>query len=145
MGNKPNDSTSKDVYSQYIHHNINNIKESINVMKKINEELNKPLSASVLDLMNCFICLCPAIDPVSCPRCNNFACHDCFERYFGNKTKIACPFCKQEIEYYELERKTIIEEIESILNQYPNNQEKIYHLNQLAEQKKIFGMNKLLQ
>jgi uncharacterized Zn finger protein (UPF0148 family) len=138
MGNKPNDTASKDVYSQYVHHSINNIKESINVMKKINEELNKPLSASVLDLMNCFICLCPAIDPVSCPRCNNFACHDCFERYFGNKTKIACPFCKQEIEYYELERKTIIEEIESILNQYPNNQEKIYHLNQLAEQKKNF-------
>jgi uncharacterized coiled-coil DUF342 family protein len=138
MGNKPNETTSKDIYSQYVHFNFRNIKKIINVTKQLNEELNKPLSASVLDLMNCFICLSPAIEPVSCPKCNNFACHDCFERYFGNKSKIACPFCKQEIEYYELERKTIIEEIESILNKYPNNQEKINRLTQLAEEKKNY-------
>lgn len=138
MGNKPNDSSSN-IYSQYAsHYNFRNIKESINAMKRINEELNKPLSASVLDLMNCFICLSPAIEPVSCPRCNNFACHNCFERYFGDKSKIPCPFCKQEIEFYELERKTIIEEIEIILNQYQNNQDKIDRLTHLAEEKKKY-------
>ena len=135
MGNKPNDTSSNDIYAEYYYQPI---KKRIKTIKTLNEELNKPLSASVLDLMNCFICLCPSIDPVSCPKCNNFACRNCFDRYFGNSTKIACPFCKQEIEYFELEKKTIIEEIENILERYQNNQEKIDHLTQLAEEKKNF-------
>ena len=135
MGNKPNDGFSNDIYAEFYYQPI---KKKIDKIKTLNEELNQPLSSSVLDLMNCFICLCPAVNPVSCPKCNNFACRDCFDRYFGDSTKIACPFCKQEIEYYELEKKTIIEEIESILKRYQNNQEKIDHLTQLAEEKKNF-------
>ena len=135
MGNKPNDGFSNDIYAEFYYQPI---KKKIDKIKTLNEELNQPLSSSVLDLMNCFICLCPAVNPVSCPKCNNFACRDCFDRYFGDSTKIACPFCKQEIEYYELEKKTIIEEIESILKRYQNNQEKIDHLTQLTEEKKKF-------
>ena len=140
MGNTPNDGNTQDVYSQNAF-NYNNIKASINSIKQLNESLNKPLSESVFDLVNCFICLSPAIDPVSCPKCNNFACKNCFSKYFGNKNVINCPFCKQEISSYQLKKKDIIEEIENILNQNQNNQEKIEQLKKLSEEKKKFWDN----
>lgn len=149
MGNKPNDSNSQDVYSQNNFQDIN-IKESLNRIKTLSESLNKPLSESVFELTNCFICYNSAIDPISCPKCNNFACRKCFERYFENKTVIPCPFCKQQIRFNQLVKKTIIEEIESILNRNQNNKEKIEELNKLAEEKKkywdeqTFSVNKFM-
>ena len=45
--------------------------------KKINNNTFDKMSESVLNLTRCFICLCPALDPLKCPECNNFACKKC--------------------------------------------------------------------
>ena len=117
------------VHSQNIINN-KNIKGSI-------LSLNKPVSESVLDLVNCFICISPAVNPVSCPKCNNFACNNCFTKIFEGKLKASCPICKNEIISCRLEKKTIIGEIENILYQNKNKEEKIEHLlSKLAEEKK---------
>ena len=60
--------------------------------------LKSDLSESVMNLTQCCICLSPAANPLSCPRCNNFACKKCLDSYFGNEEFKQCPLCKQEIE-----------------------------------------------
>ena len=47
---------------------------SFSLLKSLNESLNKDLSQSVLELVKCFICYNQVVDPLSCPKCNNFAC-----------------------------------------------------------------------
>ena len=135
MGNTPNEGTtiqSKNIIRQ------SSIKQSIASMKSLYESLNKPLSQSVFDLVNCFICLNPASNPVSCPKCNNFACRECFVKCFKGQSQTDCPLCKQEIYSYQLENKRIIEEIGNILEQNQNKQEIIEQLSKLAEDKKKF-------
>ena len=95
---------------------MNNIKSNYQLINEINDSINKSLSQSVLDLVNCFICLSPANEPLSCPKCNNFACKKCLEIYFGRNEEKKCPICKSIIQLSELKENKIIEEIENILN-----------------------------
>ena len=111
--------------------------DSFSILKSLNESLNKDLSQSVLELVKCFICYNQAIDPKSCPKCNNFACSKCLEMYFGNQRAKKCPICKQKIELKELKKNDIIYRVEQILNKCESGKNKINELQNLIEEKKI--------
>ena len=115
---------------------MNNIKSNYQLINEINDSINKSLSQSVLDLVNCFICLSPANEPLSCSKCNNFACKKCLETYFGRNEEKKCPICKSIIKLGELKENKIIEEIENILNKNNNNKNKVNELSELIEEKK---------
>jgi hypothetical protein len=105
-------------------------------LDKLNNLLNNDLSQSVFDLVNCFICLCPAQDPLSCPKCNNFGCRKCLESYFGNAKKKPCPICQQYITFILLKKNTDIEEVKKILNKNDTKKNKYIELSQLISKKK---------
>ena len=109
---------------------------SFSLLKSLNDSLNKDLSQSVFELVKCFICYNQAIDPLSCPKCNNFACKKCLEMYFGNQRGKKCPICKQIIEMKELKKNEIISKVEQILNKCESQQNKIDELAALIEENK---------
>ena len=119
----------------------NNIKSSYLLINEINDSINKNLTQSVLDLVNCFICLSPANEPLTCPKCNNFACKKCLETYFGNDKEKKCPICKSSIQLSELKENKIIEEIENILNKNNNKENKVNELSAIIEEKKRIWEN----
>lgn len=92
-----------------------NLKNSILILNNLKDSIDKGINQSVIDLVNCFICLAPAKDAVTCPKCNNFACRECFKKYFKYKTKASCPLCKGEIKLDELKTNAIVGGIENIL------------------------------
>ena len=68
----------------------NNINSSALFLDELNNSFKDNISKSIFDLVNCFICLSPANDPLTCPKCNNFACKKCLKKYFnGNREKNA--------------------------------------------------------
>ena len=101
------------------------IKNSFSLLNNISDSLNKNLSQSVMDLVNCFICLSPATNPLSCPKCNNFACKACLETYFLGAVTKKCPLCKQDIKLVEMKENKVIGEIESILHKENSKKNKI--------------------
>ena len=114
----------------------NNINNNLSIINDLSKSINKKLSQSVLDLMNCFICLTPVQEPLTCPKCNNFGCKKCLEAYFGNSTIKSCPICKQNINLNELKQNIIIKEIEEILNKNDNKKKKFKKLSKLILKKK---------
>ena len=124
--------------------NNNNISEnrryeeedSFSMLDNLNKSLNKDLSQSVIELVKCFICYNQVDEPMSCPKCNNFACSECLAKYFGNQRAKKCPFCKQIIELKELKKNEIISKIEKILNKCESEKNKINELENLIEEKK---------
>ena len=85
--------------------------------------------------MNCFICLSPAQEPLSCPKCNNFGCKICLESYFRDDTTKPCPLCKQRINFNELKQNSVIKEIEEILNKDDTKKKKYDELANLILKK----------
>ncbi len=116
----------------------NDINDCFNILNSINESLNRNLNQSVFDLMKCFICLSPTTDPLSCPKCNNFACKKCLEKYFDHSIKKKCPLCKQDIVFDELIENELITDIEDILNKDIPKNNKINELTNLIEKKKNY-------
>ena len=110
--------------------------DNFSLLNSFNESLNKDLSQSVFDLVKCFICYGQAIDPLSCPKCNNFACSKCLEMYFGNQRAKKCPLCKQIIELKELKKNEVISDVENILNKVESHKNKIEELELLIKEKK---------
>ena len=110
--------------------------DSFSLLKNLNDSLNKDLSQSVFELVKCFICYNQAINPLSCPKCNNFACTKCLEMYFGNQRGKKCPICKQVIEIKELKKNEIISKVEQILNKCESEKNKIEELAALIEENK---------
>ena len=113
-----------------------NLKNSLLLLNGLNDSINNNISQSVLDLVNCFICLGPVNEPLTCPKCNNFGCKKCFEKYFDNQREKPCPLCKRIIKLNELKENKIIEEVENILNKEKNIDNKINELSKLIEEKK---------
>ena len=109
---------------------------NFSLLNSLNESLNKDLSQSVFDLVKCFICYNQAVNPLSCPKCNNFACSKCLEMYFGNQRTKKCPLCKQVIELKELKTNEVISDVENILNKVDSNKNKIEQLELLIKEKK---------
>ena len=115
--------------------------DSFSILKNLNESLNKDLTQSVLELVKCFICYNPVVEPLSCPKCNNFACNKCLQLYFGNQRAKKCPLCKQNIELKELKKNEIISEIEKIINKSESQKNKIDELAALIDEKKNLWEN----
>lgn len=109
---------------------------SLLFLDDINNSINKSLSQSVFDLVSCFICLGPAEEPLTCPKCNNFGCKKCLESYFKNSSVKPCPLCKQDINLNELKENIIIKNIEEILNKNNNKADKVKELSELILKKK---------
>ena len=110
--------------------------DNFSLLNSFNESLNKDLSQSVFDLVKCFICYNQAVEPLSCPKCNNFACSKCLEMYFGNQRAKKCPLCKQIIELKELKKNEVISDVENILNKVESHKNKIEELELLIKEKK---------
>ncbi len=100
------------------------------------DPFNNDLSESVMNLTQCFICLNRVNYPLSCPKCNNFACKQCFMNYFGNETEKFCPLCKQNIKKKELKKNKTIAEIEKILYKSDTKNNKVKELSKLIKEKK---------
>ena len=115
--------------------------DSFILLKSLNESLNKDLSQSVFDLVKCFICYNQVENPLSCPKCNNFACKKCLEMYFGNQRGKKCPICKQNIEIKSLKKNELISKLEDILNKCESEKNKIEELSALIEEKKSLWEN----
>ena len=111
------------------------------LINDLNESLNKNLTESVFDFMKCFICLYPTKEPLSCPKCNNFACKKCLEKYFGEQNSKRCPLCKQEIKLNEMKENQIIVDIENILKKDQSKKNKIHELSKLIERNKNNWIN----
>ena len=104
--------------------------------------LKSDLSESVMNLTQCFICLSPAKNPLSCPKCNNFACKECLQSYFGDEIIKKCPLCNQDIKKSELIKNKTIREIEKILYKEDTKENKINNLSKLVNEKKKIWENK---
>lgn len=112
-----------------------NLKNSYNILNNLYDSISKDLSQSVRDLTNCFICLSPVVDPLSCPQCNNYACKECLKKYFDNQSK-DCPLCKGHVSFNDWKKNTIIDNIEKILNKNNEKKNKAEELSKLIEKKK---------
>ena len=113
----------------------NSLKSSYRILNNLYDSVSKDLSQSVRDLTNCFICLSPATNPLSCPKCNNFACKACLKKYFNNSKK-SCPLCKNTLSFNDWKINNIIINIEKILDKNNNKKNKAEELSKLIEQKK---------
>lgn len=110
--------------------------ELMELIKELEEPINTNLSQSVMDIANCFICLSQAVNPLSCPKCYNFACELCFKKYFNREIVKKCPLCKQDIKFSQLKENKIISIIEDILNQDDSKNSKIEKLSKIIEEKR---------
>ena len=100
--NDNNNNHIQEENNRYEEEEEKNLNNPFSLLNSFNESLNRDLSQSVFDLVKCFICYNQAVNPLSCPKCNNFACSKCLEMYFGNQRAKKCPLCKQIIELKEL-------------------------------------------
>ena len=105
------------------------------------EKYNNDLSESVMNLTQCFICLSTVNYPLSCPKCNNFACKKCFDNYFGYFNEKNCPLCKEKINKKDLKKNTTIREIEKILYKKDKKMNKEKELSKLIKEKKKMWEN----
>ena len=122
---------------QLFGNSVNNVphQNTISILSSLTESLNRNLSESVFDFMKCFICLGKASQPLSCPKCNNFACKKCLQTYFnGEKTK-SCPLCKQTINFDDMKESEVIKKIENILNRDTSKKDKFEKLIELIKEK----------
>ena len=126
---------------------LNNIQKEnknyniVNLTNDLKSLLSTSHSESVKNLTQCFICLCTVNFPLSCPKCNNFACKKCLEDYFGDNDKKLCPLCKQEIKKSEFKKNKTIREIEKIIYKEDKKSNKISQLSKLVNEKKKMWEN----
>ena len=134
-------STIVDFQNDYLEHrdnnnNNNNITGSFYLLNELANSLHKNISDSVMDLTKCFICLSPVNEPLTCPNCNNFACENCLQSYFGGSYSKKCPLCKKEIKFNELKKNQVISDIEKIMNKDNTRIDKVKELSKLIKEKK---------
>ena len=126
--------------------NSNNFGNNLNDLRdEITNNLNllhKNNSDIVLSLTRCFICLSISINPLTCPKCNNFACEKCLKKYFGYFNSKKCPLCKQNINYSELKKNEALIEIENILAKEKTVQNKLTDLSYMLNKQKLKYVNK---
>ena len=115
----------------------NNENPSIDLISNdLQARLKKDITESVMNLTQCFICLSIADYPLSCPKCNNFACKECLEKYFGEENEKKCPLCNQLIKKNDLKKNKTIREIEKILYKEDTKNNKIKELSKIVNEKK---------
>ena len=109
-----------------------------NLNANLNEGLKKNLTQSVIDLLNCYICLEKVEDPLLCPQCNNFACKKCLKDYYGQQTRKKCCMCKQEIKFSDLRENKIIKEMQNILSTDKSQKTAVDEFAKVIKEKKEF-------
>ena len=115
----------------------NNENPSIDLISNdLQARLKKDVTESVMNLTQCFICLSIADYPLSCPKCNNFACKECLEKYFGEENEKKCPLCNQLIKKNDLKKNKTIREIEKIIYKEDTKNNKIKELSKIVNEKK---------
>ena len=115
----------------------NNENPSIDLISNdLQARLKKDITESVMNLTQCFICLSIADYPLSCPKCNNFACKECLEKYFGEENEKKCPLCNQLIKKSDLKKNKTIREIEKIIYKEDTKNNKIKELSKIVNEKK---------
>ena len=115
----------------------NNENPSIDLISNdLQARLKKDITESVMNLTQCFICLSIADYPLSCPKCNNFACKECLEKYFGEENEKKCPLCNQLIKKNDLKKNKTIREIEKIIYKEDTKNNKIEELSKIVNEKK---------
>ena len=115
----------------------NNENPSIDLISNdLQARLKKDITESVMNLTQCFICLSIADYPLSCPKCNNFACKECLEKYFGEENEKKCPLCNQLIKKNDLKKNKTIREIEKIIYKEDTKNNKIKELSKIVNEKK---------
>ena len=124
------DSEDNNNQNNKINNKINNA-----LFNNISDSLDKNLSDSINNFTQCFICLSKATEPLTCPKCNNFACKQCLENYFKDQMYKECPICKTLIYKLDLKPSKIIKEIETLLNLSDNKDYQIKKLNKLIKEK----------
>ena len=135
--NNNNNNLGKNINANLNNKNTIKNKNNAHPFTEANNSLNQGLTQSVFDLVNCFICLCPAENPMSCPKCNHFCCRKCFDKFFESETTRKCPICKQDISKNEITKNNIIQDIENIINKNENNKQKAaQELTKLLNEKK---------
>ena len=125
----------------YEDNNINSNPSIDLISNDLKIRLKKDISESVMNLTQCFICLSIAQHPLSCPKCNNFACKKCLKDYFGDETEKKCPLCKNVINKNDLVKNKTIREIEKIIYSENKKSNKIKELEKLFEEKKKIWFN----
>ena len=141
FNNNNNNNNNNNFYNnnfdnQNNYYHPNNFRDLNSFLNDLTSSVNSALSQSVIDLTNCFICLSPAQDPLTCPKCNNFGCKKCLESYFGYSYRKPCPICKQFITLNELKQNIVIKEIEEIINKNTSKENKFKELSELILRKK---------
>ena len=115
----------------------NNENPSIDLISNdLQARLKKDITESVMNLTQCFICLSIADYPLSCPKCNNFACKECLEKYFGEENEKKCTLCNQLIKKNDLKKNKTIREIEKIIYKEDTKNNKIKELSKIVNEKK---------
>ena len=115
----------------------NNENPSIDLISNdLQARLKKDITESLMNLTQCFICLSIADYPLSCPKCNNFACKECLEKYFGEENEKKCPLCNQLIKKNDLKKNKTIREIEKIIYKEDTKNNKIKELSKIVNEKK---------
>ena len=109
-----------------------------NLNSNLTQDLKKNISQSIVDLVNCYFCLCKVEDPLLCPKCNNFACKNCFKRYFDKAITKKCPTCKQIIKFTDLKENKILKEIKNILNTDKTQKETINEFSKIIKEKQDY-------
>jgi hypothetical protein len=66
------------------------------------------------NLIKCFICLNPSINPVICRYCGNIACEKCFSKWLNTQNKCGC--CRKYMARNDLIAPPIIGKINEFLN-----------------------------
>jgi hypothetical protein len=136
LRNNENNFYNNNFDNQNNYYHPNNFRDLNSFLNDLTSSVNSALSQSVIDLTNCFICLSPAQDPLTCPKCNNFGCKKCLESYFGYSYRKPCPICKQFITLNELKQNIVIKEIEEIINKNTSKKDKFKELSELILRKK---------
>ena len=134
------DNYNPDISFQMNFDNNNDNNDNIDddeLLNSLFDSLDKNLSESFNILTQCFICLSPSINPLACPKCNNFACKKCFLKYFGDENSKNCPLCKQSIFKGDLKKKKIIKQLEKIMCKNDTRENKIKELSDLIKDQKF--------
>lgn len=69
---------------------------------------------SIVDMLNCFICLKKVKEAVICPHCSKFSCENCLKVWIGEK-KQECPMCRHPLTMNQIVKCRFLSDISKIL------------------------------
>lgn len=100
--------------------------ESIYPTNEKNGDITEKEKDELQKFTECNICLCQAVNPLSCPQCQFLVCESCFNEFIKKHSgfEAKCPCCKKTVVANEFIKLPVIKQIQSILDN-SNNKENI--------------------